>query len=67
MPKWRNRLGESGSEKPLIENIKKEFKNKIIKSGCLKKATAVSKVQEKMRPSQQAQNFLINQEKIWLN
>jgi len=47
MTKWRNRLGESGSEKLLIETIKTGIKSKTIKPGSLKKVTVDSTVQEK--------------------
>lgn len=47
MTKWRNRLGEAGSEKLLIETIKTGLKSKAIKPGSLKKVTVDSTVQEK--------------------
>lgn len=47
MTKWRNRLGESGSEKLLIETIKTGLKSKAIKPGSLKKVTVDTTVQEK--------------------
>lgn len=47
MTKWRNRLGEAGSEKLLIETIKTGLKSKTIKPGSLKKVTVDTTVQEK--------------------
>jgi len=47
MTKWRNRLGEAGSEKLLIETIKTGLKSKTIKPGSLKRVTVDTTVQEK--------------------
>lgn len=47
MTKWRNRLGEAGSEKLLIETIKAGLKSKVIKKSSLKKVTVDTTVQEK--------------------
>ena len=47
MTKWRNRLGETGSEKLLIETIKTGLKSKTIKPVSLKRVTVDTTVQEK--------------------
>jgi len=47
MTKWRNRLGEAGNEKLLIETIKAGLKSKTIKPGSLKKVTVDTTVQGK--------------------